>query len=497
MQSSRPVIRIYARTQHGVIGKRDTNDLPFKSSEDLKAFKRYTLGNIVVMGNATAKSLNYKPLPGRVNVILSKTLEARDVPGFEIIREPKDIVLLNEINLNEFDNIRNTEIPCIFVIGGAKTFRAFDEYTEAEVVTIIDTPYKPDDSNIYYESRIDPSRMKDKALPLDKEGDDKIVEHYIKLRGRVWCKNSTFDMLDKIYPDTTNEYPYKGLLKSILECGDEKEDRTGTGTVSIFGQTLTYHDVSTNPPFTSLRKLPMKSLIGELLWFIKGCTNTKVLKEELKCNFWDEWASEENQIGPMYGAQWRGITDGVDQLKNLLTGMIEDPFSRRLLVDSWVPFKLPISGVAPNKQPDLGRMALAPCHFAFQVNVTKDYEVDLMWNQRSADVALGLPVNIASYYILLCLLCKAASEKTGKVYKPRHLTVALGDAHIYKNHLEETREMLDRRPLGQGEFTPPDNCSRLFESDITIEELKQYQEEIYKGITGYNAHPNFKLARNV
>lgn len=499
MPSTRPLVQIFARSLNAVIGDGETNSIPFKSTVDLKAFKRYTVGNIVIMGRKTAASLNFKPLPNRINVIMSHELCGSTIPGF-LVYNDKD-KLLEDINnpeifdLTPYKDYRNTEEEIAYVIGGAVVYNLFEEHISASVVTLIDKdvtnlslPIKHQVEKASYYEYV-------RALPLDIEGDDKIRDHRIHYHT---CHKHPESLLN-VYPEANELSDYIKLVQDILDNGESKEDRTSTGTRSVFGRMLHFKNVNSRPPFLTNRKLPLKSTIGELLWFISGNTNAFVLKDIFKCNFWDEWANDFGSIGPMYGAQWRGKTDGIDQLSKLLNDMVHNPSSRRLMVDAWNPRVLPEDGVVPNKQADQGLSALAPCHFAFQVNVTSDFKVDLQWYQRSADVLLGLPVNIASYYILLCILCKAATELTdGEViYIPRNLTVALGDAHIYNNHIELAEDVVTRRPLKGAKFEVPDGVLELFFKDVKIQTLADYQQKLFDNIVEYSAHPNPKIPRNV
>ena len=255
---------------------------------------------------------------------------------------------------------------------------------------------------------------------------------------------------------------YKELLKDVLKNGIEKEDRTGTGTLSLFGKSIR-HDMSDGFPVLTTKKIPLKTVSTELKWFLKGDTNIKYLVEN-GCNIWtgdaykqyvkvweydlDEPLSEEDfveriktdedfarvwgELGPTYGKQWRSIQDTfsptllpIDQLKNLIEEIKKNPNSRRLLVSSWAVDKI-------------RNMILPPCHYAFQCYVA-DGKLSLMWSQRSADLFLGVPFNISSYGMLLLLLCK----ETG--YKPGELVGNFGDIHLYKNHLEQAKEQINRK----------------------------------------------------
>lgn len=271
---------------------------------------------------------------------------------------------------------------------------------------------------------------------------------------------------------------YKELLQHVLENGTRRSDRTGTGTISVFG-TQSRYNLREGFPLVTIKKTFFKSLVKELLWFLRGETNI----ETLDCGIWDEWADEEGELGPIYGAQWRSwyysdvgrLHDGacitshddaqvfyLDQIGNLIKGLKDNPLSRRHIVSAWNPA-------------EINQMALPPCHTMFQlyaseisggerqryaveamgitdrnilsrsVNLRKagvpDYYLDLQLYQRSADLALGVPFNIASYALLLMIIAREVNMV------PRFFIHTIGDAHIYENHVEGVKEMLSREPL--------------------------------------------------
>jgi len=246
---------------------------------------------------------------------------------------------------------------------------------------------------------------------------------------------------------------YLDIVKKILETGEQKSDRTGTGTLAIAGA-MFEHDLSSGFPMLTTKKVPFKVVATELEFFIKGITDKQWLKDR-NCHIWDEWCSPlkvpyahdettkskmaaERDLGPIYGFQWRHFgadyvnfdTDytgqGVDQLKIIINSLKTNPTDRRMIVMAWNPTKL-------------HEMALPPCHYGFQLTVING-RLNLMWSQRSVDTMLGLPFNITSYALLLHLLAKEANLKEGK------LIGFLGDVHIYNNHLEGAREQLTRDP---------------------------------------------------
>lgn len=241
---------------------------------------------------------------------------------------------------------------------------------------------------------------------------------------------------------------YQNLLRRVLENGKNKEDRTGTGTLSLFGTTIR-HDMSEGFPILTTKKVAFKTMVTELKWFLRGDTNIKYLQDN-NCKIWDgdyeKSGRTDGELGPIYGKQWRDI-NGVDQLENLITGIISNPDSRRHLVDSW-------------NVEDLDKMTLPPCHYSFQCYVA-DGKLSLMWNQRSADLFLGVPFNISSYGLLLLLLCKETKLEPGE------LIGNFGDVHLYNNHLNQATQQIIRTP-----FDLPSvklSCYDIYRGDFDVE----------------------------
>jgi thymidylate synthase len=221
---------------------------------------------------------------------------------------------------------------------------------------------------------------------------------------------------------------YLDLLRHVLEHGARKEDRTGTGTLSVFGYQMRF-DLAERFPLLTTKKVHMKSVIHELLWFLQGSTNVEYLRAN-GVTIWDEWADEKGELGPVYGAQWRSwpAPDGrhIDQIADVLQQIRKNPHSRRLMVTAWNPADIP-------------KMALAPCHALFQFYVAEG-KLSCQLYQRSADIFLGVPFNIASYALLTLMV----AQVTG--LKPGEFVHTLGDAHLYLNHLEQARLQLTRTP---------------------------------------------------
>ena len=256
---------------------------------------------------------------------------------------------------------------------------------------------------------------------------------------------------------------YLDLLRTILEHGAEKDDRTGTGTLSIFGYQMRFNLGEGFPALTT-KKLHTKSIIYELLWFLNGDTNVKYLQEH-GVRIWDAWADENGNLGPVYGAQWRSwrSADGkvVDQISQVVDGIRHKPHSRRLIVSAWNPG-------------ELGKMALPPCHLLFQFYVA-DGELSCQLYQRSADVFLGVPFNIASYALLTMMMAQVCELAPGEFIH------TLGDAHLYCNHLEQARQQLSREPFPLPQMRINPRVTSIFDFQFEDFELVNYQ-----------AHPHIK-----
>ncbi len=256
---------------------------------------------------------------------------------------------------------------------------------------------------------------------------------------------------------------YHDLLRLVLEHGQPKADRTGTGTLSIFGA-QTRFDLRETFPLLTTKKLHIKSIIYELLWFLRGDTNVRYLNEH-GVTIWDEWADKEGDLGRVYGAQWRdwrGQNDvHVDQIENAIAQIKSTPQSRRLIVSAWNPA-------------EIDKMALPPCHVLFQFYV-QDGELSCQLYQRSADLFLGVPFNIASYSLLTLMVAQVCD------LKPGDFVHTFGDLHLYRNHLEQAHEQLSRdfRPLPQMKLNP------------SIKNIQDFQFEDFQ-LIGYDPHPTIK-----
>ena len=251
--------------------------------------------------------------------------------------------------------------------------------------------------------------------------------------------------------------PYLDLMRHVLENGTHKEDRTGVGTLSVFGYQMRF-DLAGGFPAVTTKKLHLRSIIHELLWFLQGDTNIRYLQEH-GVSIWDEWADEAGNLGPVYGYQWRSwpATGGrtIDQISQVLEDLRTDPDSRRHIVSAWNPA-------------DVDRMALPPCHTLFQFYVANG-RLSCQLYQRSADIFLGVPFNIASYALLTMMV----AQVTG--YQPGDFVHTFGDAHLYCNHLEQARLQLAREPLPLAEMKLNPDVTDLFSFRYEDFELVNYQ----------------------
>ncbi|HER39612.1 MAG TPA: thymidylate synthase [Salinimicrobium catena] len=241
---------------------------------------------------------------------------------------------------------------------------------------------------------------------------------------------------------------YHDLIKHVLENGHEKGDRTGTGTKSVFGYQMRF-DLSEGFPMVTTKKLHLKSIIYELLWFLKGDTNIKYLQEH-GVRIWNEWADENGNLGPVYGHQWRNWnSEDIDQIKEVVETLKKNPNSRRMLVTAWNPSVLPDTSKPFSENVANGKAALPPCHAFFQFYVA-DGKLSCQLYQRSADIFLGVPFNIASYALLTMMMAQVCG------YAPGDFIHTFGDAHIYNNHLEQVNLQLSRdpRPLPTMKLNP-------------------------------------------
>lgn len=264
---------------------------------------------------------------------------------------------------------------------------------------------------------------------------------------------------------------YQTLVDKILREGQQKGDRTGTGTLSIFGHQMRF-DLNEGFPLVTTKKTHLRSIIHELLWFIHGKTNTDYLHAN-GVTIWDEWADDDGDLGPIYGAQWRNWDGkGIDQLKDVIEEIKNNPNSRRLIVSAWNPSVLPDPKITFADNVANGKAALPPCHTLFQFYVSPDGRLSCQLYQRSADVFLGVPFNIASYALLTMMIAQVTGYKVGE------LVHTLGDAHLYNNHVDQAIQLLSRhpRPLPHMVLNPK------------VKDIFSFSFEDFE-LEGYDPHP--------
>lgn len=254
------------------------------------------------------------------------------------------------------------------------------------------------------------------------------------------------------------ETEYLDLLTEVLEKGEKREDRTGTGTLSLFGRQIR-HDLSMGFPVLTTKKLHLRSIIYELLWFLRGETNIRYLKDN-GVSIWDEWADEDGNLGPVYGSQWRSwlAADGkiVDQISLLIEGIKNNPFSRRHLVSAW-------------NVGEINKMALPPCHALFQFYVHQDGRLSCQLYQRSADIFLGVPFNIVSYALLTHMVAQATDLRPGEFVH------TFGDLHLYTNHIEQAKLQLSRKPRPLPSLKINPEVKNIFEFNFEDFEIMDYE----------------------
>ena len=271
---------------------------------------------------------------------------------------------------------------------------------------------------------------------------------------------------------------YLDLLRKVKISGDFKKDRTGTGTISMFGYQMRF-DLSKGFPLVTTKKLHLKSIIYELLWFLKGDTNISYLKEN-GVRIWNEWANEKGDLGPIYGFQWRNWNnEGIDQIKEIIDSLKTNPDSRRLLVSAWNPSVLPDNNQSFSKNIQNGKAALPPCHAFFQFYVSNS-KLSCQLYQRSADVFLGVPFNIASYSLLTMMIAQVCDLKIGEFIH------TFGDVHIYSNHLEQVNIQLKRKPKSLPKIKINSSIDNIFK--FTFDDFE---------LVDYDPHPAIKAAVSV
>jgi len=459
--------------KHGLLGQE--NDLYVSSSMDLHYFSQVTKGhslpkqNIVIMGYNTWISLPHKPLKDRYNIILTSD-QYKSGPDAHYMNSFEQVFRFIEDNQDIFGEV--------FIIGGASIYEQcllkYPYQLNKMYITEIDDEWQGDDDSKYFHYGSMLSRMsiiKERTELTDTRiydpNDNKYVIRHCSIRFIVYQRK------DKINHD---EYQYLHLMNTTMNEGLPVEGRNGS-VKSSFGEKMVFN--LDRFPLLTTKKMGYKTILRELLWFIKGSTDNQELKDK-DVHIWSQNASkeflesrglpyEEDDLGPIYGFQWRFSgaeykdckTDysdkGIDQLKWLIQEIKNNPTSRRLILSAW-------------NVNDLDKMALPPCHILSQFYVNKkDGTLSCQLYQRSGDMFLGVPFNIASYAFLTCILCKLTGYKPGKLHH------VIGDAHIYEEHYHGVNEQLKRVPQQFPELVISDELTSIDAIDESMFSLKKYQ----------------------
>lgn len=406
---------VYTKNKFG-IGY--ANSLVYPIKDDLLRFKKITENHIIVMGYNTWMSLTKKPLPNRIHIVLTTKI-------YSTFSTDK-ILYMNYEKFKKYYNKNSTKN--YYIIGGSEIFKLFlaDYMFDRVIINHI---------------------MPDIVKPICIWIDPKLFSNY-KLFGysqkyRDEERQVSYRYLYYEFCYTLHqEYKYLDVMKNILENGNTRNDRTNTGTISFFGSRCKF-DIRDNIPLMTTRKISFKNILEELLWFCRGETNSKIL-ESKGVNIWKGnttrefldknglYDYQEGEAGPIYGKQWRRSGNrGIDQLEYIVNLLRNDPYSRRILISSWVP-------------EDLDKMCLTPCHTHAQWYVEEKNGVKYLscqFYQRSQDTFLAMTYNVVSYTILTYILCKKCNMK------PKELIYIGGDCHIYNNHIEQVKEQLNRKPV--------------------------------------------------
>jgi thymidylate synthase len=427
----------------------DRVSLPWGTiKEDMTHFKTITMSypnNSVIMGKKTFESIGHKPLKDRVNIIVSKTL--LNTPPY-----PENVSITSSLN-EAINEAKELQCPNIFIIGG---------------ISLIEEALQRNDiSNIY--------------ITVVNVICDYGIQYNYKLPSsfRIWEERHTNDCSYYTYIRKTGEEEYINLVKDVLTKGESRDDRTGVGTIGLFGKHFTM-DISNSFPLLTSKRVWWKGVLEELLFFISGSTDTKIL-EDKGVNIWKGNTSrefldkrglhdlKEGEYGKSYGYQWRKFGDKVDQLQTLIDGIKNDPFSRRHYMTAWNPL-------------ELDNIPLPACHLSCQFYVSSDNKkLSCQVYMRSCDVFLGLPFNIASYACLTYMICHLTN------LQPHTLSFCLGDTHIYKNHISQCEEMVKRtlRELPKLVVKGGEAGKRK------VENIDDFKAEDFE-IIGYNPHPTIK-----
>lgn len=446
----------YYNSDTGKLGIGFNGNIPWKISEDLQYFKKLTKNNVVVMGMKTYNSIGNKPLPNRINLILTndKEIKSKDT-NLKFFKSFND--LNNEIN--RYNSLGRE----IYIIGGNSLYEYYiTRCTQIFLTQVYDKKYECD--TFFPE-----------------------IPNYFSLTNVI--KSSTprthmYLQYSRNFEYNNSDYIYKDLISKVLTYGKPKSDRTGTGTISLFGETIKFN-ISKECPILTTKKVAWKTCIKELLWFLRGETDAKILQKQ-NVHIWNGNSSRdfldkrnlkhypEGECGKIYGWQIRhsggdfsNRTGGVDQLAYIENLLDTDPFSRRILWNLWNPS-------------DLDEMSLTCCHYSLQLYVIEINSIKYLSGLvtlRSNDLFLGNPFNIFSYYVLIRILCLKHNMQ------PKDLIFNIGDAHIYKNHISQVKEQLSRTIRVSPRLNLKEDLKTKKWEDITVDDFE---------LIGYFPHPSIK-----
>ena len=490
---------IYCKNNQNIIGI--NNQLLFDSTKDMKYFKDVTTReyskdqkNIVIMGYNTWMSIpkNHKPLKNRINIVISKN-------HFSELEEDKELFLLFKSFKECFEFLSKEEfkdnmLGKKFIIGGSQlydhVYNYYNEYIDVIYETFINcsiTETEFNCSKINFDISNDNSFLRlsnkyidDESIKLNYNIENEYDWHGIEIKDTTF-HGINFNIYQKKMNINKGEYEYLNLMKNILYKNNIKDSRNSK-VISEFGEKMRF-DLTKGFPLLTTKRMPFKTILRELLWFIKGSTSNTELNEK-NVHIWDQNASkeflesrglnyEENDLGPVYGFQWRHFGAqyinkdcsyfklGIDQLQNVIDLIKNDPTSRRIILSARNPC-------------DLDKMALPPCHVMIQFSIDKGF-IDAQMYQRSGDMFLGVPFNIASYALLMHII----GSITG--YTPRYFHHVLGDAHIYMNHIDA---------IGEQIFRIPNEFPKLTLTE-QITDINSINENIFK-LENYNHYPTIK-----
>jgi dihydrofolate reductase/thymidylate synthase len=473
--------------------------LLFKLKDDMNFFKNLTINslscnssldkNIVLMGRKTYFSIpvQHRPLKDRINIVLTKDPEL-----VKLSPVPKNLELVKELyftDLNTFKRIYHKYNPNVFVIGGSELYNTFLNQADRLYITQVQTA---DGKDIKFIEGDEPDTFMNHFT-----SDYQMIGMSEKYVGKYKDTELSYRVLHyRLSNKMSEEYKYLNLMNNILSNGNERSDRTGTGTISLFGSQMRF-DISQSIPLLTTKRVPFKTIVEELLWFCRGDTDAKILQKK-GIRIWDGNTSRafldnqglfhypEGVLGAGYGFQWRfqgakyshsfadtsqcdtSLIGGFDQLKYVEDLLEKDPFSRRIVISAWNPS-------------DFDKTALVPCHILLQFYVTEENGeryLSCMFTMRSNDFDTANNYNLICYSILTYILAKRHNMK------PKEIIYTCGDAHIYSNHIEQVKEQLTRTPRPFPKVVVSDSVKNKDWKDITVDNFD---------LVGYFPHPTIKI----